>query len=147
MTTIIPTLVLWCVLQVLIGCSRQAPVHQIVVPEGDAIRITLDAVTDGDVHFFTYPCEGKNINFFVRTDGTGRLRAHFDACYSCFKYKLGYVREDNQVVCVACRIGYDLYDAVWDYVGACVPISLNSRISGERLVIKRIWLEKGAKFF
>jgi uncharacterized membrane protein len=136
-----------CALQILMGCSRQAPEYQVVVPEGDAIRIRLEKVNDGEVHFFTYRSEGKNINFFVHTDGTGQLQTHFDACYSCYKYKLGYVRVDNKVVCIACRIGYDLDDVLWDYVGACAPISLSSRISCKRLVIRRSWLEKGKKFF
>ena len=44
-------------------------------------------------------------------------------------------------------IGYDLDDAVWDYAGACAPITLNSRIAGCRLAIRRSWIEKGGKFF
>ena len=95
----------------------------------------------------TYKNGGKNINFFVRTDGSGKLQAHFDACYSCFKYKLGYVREGNQVVCIACRIGYNLDEVVWDYVGACAPINLKSGIAGNHLVIKRSRLEKAKRFF
>ena len=136
-----------CVLFLQTGCGPKAPEHQLVVPEGDWVNISLEAVDDGDVHFFTYKWQGKNINFFVRTDGAGRLHAHFDACYSCFKYKLGYVREGSQAVCIACRIGYDLDDAVWDYVGACAPITLNSRIAGSRLAIRRSWIERGGKFF
>jgi uncharacterized membrane protein len=136
-----------CALQILIGCSNQAPQYQVVVPEGDAVLIALEMINDGEVHFFTYQSEGKNINFFVRTDGTGRLQTHFDACYSCYKYKLGYVREDNQMVCIACRIGYDLDQTVWDYVGACAPILLNSRISGKQLIIRLTRLEKGKKLF
>ena len=140
-------LILWLVLPMLAGCERQAPEYPVVVPAADRVKIRLAAVNNGGVHFFTYKHGGKNINFFVRTDGTGKLQAHFDACYSCFKYKLGYVREGNQVVCIACRIGYNLDEVVWDYVGACAPIILSSRIAGDLLVIKRSLLEKGEKFF
>ncbi len=140
-------LIFGLVISFLAGCGRQTPEHPVVVPEGDRVNIPLVSVNNGVVHFFTYKYDGKNINFFVRTDGTGRLRAHFDACYSCFKYKLGYVREGNQVVCIACRIGYNLDDVVWDYVGACAPINLKSRIAGNHLVIRRSWLEKGERFF
>ena len=135
------------IFMVLAACSRQAPEHTVVVPSLDSVRIALNAVNDGGVHFMTYKFKGKNINFFIRTDGTGHLQAHFDACYSCFKYKLGYVREGNQVVCIACRIGYDLADVMWDYVGACAPINLESRIAGDYLVIRRTRLNKGEKFF
>lgn len=140
-------LILGLAVSLLAGCGRQAPEHPIVVPDGDRINIRLASVNNGGVHFFTYKYDGKNINFFIRTDGTGRLQAHFDACYSCFKYKLGYVREKNQVVCIACRIGYNLDDVVWDYVGACAPINLKSNIDGNYLVIRRPWLEKGERFF
>jgi len=146
------------------GCSKQAPEHRIVVPAGErvriplesvndggvhffTVRIPLESVNDGGVHFFTYKCDGRNVNFFIRTDGTGRLQAHFDACYSCFKYKLGYVREGSEVVCIACRIGYRLEDVIWDYVGACAPINLKSRISNRYLTINRSSLEKGKRFF
>jgi len=147
MKTTISMISVLCALQVLVGCIQQAPEHQIVFPEGDWVNISLNAVNNGGVHFFTYKWQGKNINFFVRTDGTGRLRTHFDACYSCFKYKLGYVRQGSRVVCIACRIGYHLDDVLWDYVGACAPISLTSRISGGRLLISRNLLERGGKFF
>ena len=140
-------MMLWLAISVLDGCERQAPEHPIVVPRGDRVSIPLAAVNDGGVHFFTFKHEGKNVNFFVRTDGSGNLQAHFDACYSCFKYKLGYVHEGDQVVCIACRIGYDLADVVWDYIGACAPINLKSRIAGQYMVIKRTWLEKGERFF
>ena len=83
----------------------------------------------------------------MRTDGSGKLQAHFDACYSCFKYKLGYVREGNRMVCIACRIGYNLDDEVRDDVGACAPINLKSGIGGNHLVIERFRLEKGKRFF
>ena len=140
-------LLIWLVVAVPAGCQRQAPEYEIVVPQAERVNIRLAAVDNGGVHFFTYKEGGKNINFFVRTDGTGKLQAHFDACYSCFKYKLGYVREGNQVVCIACRIGYNLDDVVWDYVGACAPINLKSRIAGNHLVIERSRLEKGKRFF
>ena len=146
-TTTLLLISVLCLLPVLAGCSPQASEYQIVLPVDDRVSIPLDSVNDGGVHFFTYKWKGKNINFFVRTDGTGQLQAHFDACYSCFKYKLGYVQEGNQVVCIACRIGYNLADVIWDYVGACAPIRLKSRMVGDYLEIRRTWLDKGEKFF
>ena len=147
MTTWLTYITLWLAVSMLTCCGQQAPEHPIVVPQGDQVSIPLATINDGGVHFFTFKHEGKNINFFVRTDGTGKLQAHFDACYSCYKYKLGFIHEGNQVVCIACRIGYDLADVVWDYIGACAPINLNSRIAGKYMVIKRSWLEKGKRFF
>ena len=138
---------LLCVILGLAGCSRRPPEHRIVVSRGGAVAIPLGCVNDGGVHFFTYKFKKKNINFFVRADRAGQLHAHFDACYGCFKYKLGYVWEEDHMVCIACRYRYNLDDSVWDYISACVPISLNFRIVGDDLVINRRSLEKGEKFF
>ncbi|KJS28944.1 MAG: hypothetical protein VR64_22060 [Desulfatitalea sp. BRH_c12] len=128
-------------------CTQKAPEYPVVQEQDGRVAIRLSIIDDGGVHHFTYKHDDKNINFFIRTDVTGKLQAHFDACYSCFKYKLGYVREGPQVVCIACRIGYDLVDEVWDYIGACAPISLRSKVVGEALVIERKHLEAGQKYF
>ena len=140
-------LAFWLAIFVLSGCGSQAPDHAIVTAQGDRVNIPLAAINDDGVHFFTFKHDGKNVNFFVRTDGTGHLQAHFDACYSCYKYKLGYVREGDQMVCIACRLGYHLDDVVWDYIGACAPIQLNSTITGDHLVIQLFRLIKGSRFF
>jgi uncharacterized membrane protein len=129
------------------GCSRQAPLYELVTPQQDAIRIDLERLRDGKAHFFTYRHKGKNVNFFVRTDGEKTLRAHFDACYSCYKYKRGYFQEGNQVVCIACRIGYDLETPVWEFVGACVPITLKCRVEDSSLALPLAAIEKGERFF
>lgn len=129
------------------SCGRRAPEYEEVFVDDSLIRLPLSRVYDRDVHFFTFKVDGRNVNFFVRTDGRGHLQTHFDACYSCFKYKLGYVHEGDQVVCLACRIGYKLEEEVWDYVGACVPISLKSRIAEPFLVLDVDWVKKGARYF
>lgn len=131
----------------LTGCSDLAPEHQIVAGTGAEIRIAMEELRNGRVHFYTLKMNEKNVNFFVRRDGTGNLQAHFDACYNCYRYKLGYVHKDNQVVCLACKIAYDLDQVVWDYVGPCVPISLPSESKQDTLVIPRRRLEKGEKYF
>jgi len=130
-----------------LGCHRQAPEHEVIVARGDVIRLELHRVSDGKVHFFTYKHLGKNVNLFIRTDGEGKLRAHFDACYSCFKYKRGYEHRGNQVVCIICRIGYDLEVPIWDFKGPCVPITLKCRSQDSDLVLPVSAVERGARFF
>ena len=134
-------------ISLLTGCDRRAPLYTIVEAQDEQVLIPLPSVNDGGVHFFTFRYQGKNVNFFVRTDGAGNLQAHFDACYSCYKYKLGYVREGDQMVCIACRYEFHLDDVVWDYIGACAPIRLNSTINGESVVIQRSRLVRGSRFF
>ena len=123
-------------LNALLGaCSQGPPTHQIVDLEGDGVRIQRSLVTDGNVHFFTYQHSGKNVNFLVRTDGEGALHTHLDACYACYQYKLGFVVEEGKLVCIACRLEYAISDEVWDYIGACAPISIHSSREGDELVL------------
>lgn len=145
----LPIRALWVgiLLAAMPGCRRQAPEHERVTARGEAVRIAAGKVPECGACFFTLQHEGRNINFFLRRDGKGVMRAHFDACYSCYKYRQGYVQQGSEVVCIACRIGYDLSVPIWDYVGPCVPISLSCRIEGSEVLLPVSALRKGWRFF
>ena len=129
------------------GCGKTAPDHQRVAAVDGVVRLQLAAVGDGRVHFFTFPHEGKNINFLIRTDGTDTLHSHLDACYSCFKYKLGFIVEARDVVCIACRLAYNIDDEFWDYVGACAPIPIHHAVAGESVVVEEKLMIQAARYF
>ncbi len=129
------------------GCSKKAPEYEFVVPDGDRVAIRISGVEDSGVHFYTYRHNEKNINFFVRTDGAGKLHTHYDACYSCFKYKLGFHVEGDHIRCIACNLKYRLSDEFWDYIGACAPIPLSSNVENGFIEIKLGDVQKGEKLF
>jgi len=129
------------------ACTPAAPTHQIVLLEGDSVHISRSVVGDGRVHFFTYQHDGKNVNFLIRTDGRGTHHAHLDACYGCYRYRQGYIVENEALVCIACRLEYRLEDEVWDYIGACAPISIHSSLEDGQLVIDGSILERASRYF
>ena len=129
------------------ACSQAPPTHQLVHLQGEGVRIPQASVADGEVHFFTFEQDGKNVNFLVRTDGQGVLHAHLDACYACFRYKRGFVVEESSLVCIACRLEYAISDEVWDYIGACAPISIHSSLEGDQLVIEASVLSRADRYF
>jgi len=137
----------WCLFLLMAGCGPQAPEHTLVTAEAVTVRLSLKKVADGNVHFYTYKYNDRNINFLVRTDGKGQLHAHFDACYACFKYKLGYCVEGPDILCIACGLKYNLAEEAWDFIGPCAPISLKSKVRKNYLIIKVSTLEKGARLF
>ena len=140
--------ILFLVLSSSCGCSpEKAPEHPQVFASGDFVKLPLSEVNDGGVHFYTYKIAGKNVNFLVRTDAKNKLHSHLDACYSCFKYKLGYFVEDADLVCWPCRYRYALAEEEWQYIQACAPITLRSRIKGDYLLIKISVLQRAGKFF
>ena len=131
----------------LASCGPRTPEHEVVEPAGPFVRIARAAVADGAVHFFTFRHEGDRVNFLVRTDAAGELRAHLDACYGCYRYKMGYVVDEEELVCRACRLRYPIAEAAWDLIGACAPIPLRVSLDGDDLVIERAVLERAARYF
>ena len=133
---------------ILLGaCGRQPPEHPIVEAAGQQVRIARSEVADGEVHFYTFLHQGRRVNFLVRTDGTGRLQTHLDACFGCYRYRRGFFVEGESLVCRACRFEYAIEDELWDYIGACAPISIHSELEGDDLVIERSLLERAAHYF
>jgi len=131
----------------LLGCGPGPPAHEPVVAEGGAVRIPLAILDDGKVHFFTYRHDGTNVNFLVRRDGAGKLQTHLDACFRCYRYRRGYVVEGKNLVCIACRLAYDTDDEVWDFIGACAPISIHSSVDRQDLVIEERMLARAVRYF
>lgn len=129
------------------GCGKNAPEHQKVTATDGAVRLQRIEIDDGEVHFFTFSHEGKNVNFLIRRDGNGSLHSHLDACYSCYKYKLGFVVEERDAVCIACRLVYPIDDEFWDYIGACAPIPIHHEFDGGFIVIEERLLEQAARYF
>ena len=129
------------------ACSSKGSKYPIVMPVDGEVHISTALVNDGNTHFFTFQLGDKYINFFARTDATGKVLTHFDACYSCYRYKEGYVQEGREVVCTACQIGFKLDQEEWDWVGPCVPVTLQSKVKDGVLVITEKKLELGAKLF
>jgi len=129
------------------GCKEPALKYTPVIVSAERLEIPLAIVSDGAVHFFSCRLQDRNIDFFVRSDRNGRLSVYFDACYSCCKYRRGYLQEKGRLICRACRVGFDLSSEEWDFIGACTPVKIRSRVAEELLVISRRDLERGVLFF
>lgn len=132
---------------ILCGCSKLPTEHQTITGSDGKIKIPVSKVNDGNVHFFTYKKSGKRINFFIRTDGTGKLSAYFDACFTCHKHKKGYIQEGTEIVCIECSMRFSLADEIFDNSEGCSPIKLFSLIDKENIIIKTVDIEKGSKLF
>jgi len=129
------------------ACSQRAPTYDLIHPDKESVRIPRSRIADGRVHFYTFEHKGKNVNFLVRTDGKGTAHAHLDACFACYRYKRGFVVEDSNLVCIACRLEYGISDEVWDYIGACAPIPVHSSIEGDDLIIETSILARASRYF
>jgi uncharacterized membrane protein len=129
-----------------VSCNARAAEHQVVRAGDGEISLDVKEFMDGNVHFFTYRKSGRNINFFVRTDGAGNLSTHFDACYACYRKKKGYRQEGADLVCNECGLKFRLADEKWLHQG-CSPVPLTSRIRHGFIIIKVKDIEKGERLF
>jgi uncharacterized membrane protein len=129
------------------GCSKLPVEHQVVEATAGEIRIPVSEVNDGKVHFYTYRKSGKRINFFVRTDGAGRLSTYFDACFTCYKHKKGYRCEGTDLICNECNEKFRLADERWENNKGCSPIALTSSIGKDFIIIKTGDIEAGERLF
>jgi len=128
------------------GCSKLPAEYTVIKAEQAVVKIPVKEVSDGKVHFYTYKASGKRINFFVRTDGAGKLSTYFDACFTCYKHKKGYRCEGTDLVCNECSLRFRLAEEKWVHDG-CSPIALTSRIEEGNILIRAADIEKGAKLF
>lgn len=129
------------------GCSKQAALYQKAPVQDNRILIPLTAVSDGKAHFYTYRKSGKNINFFIRTDGKGTVSSYYDACFTCYKKKKGYRQEGSDIICSECSMKFGLAEEKWDEKDGCNPIYLKSVIENNSLIIDTAVIEKGSKLF
>ena len=128
------------------ACSNLPKEHKVVTAKEGVITIPVSEVNDGKVHFYTYKKSDKRINFFIRTDGTGKLSSYFDACYICYKKKKGYHEEGTDLICNECSLKFGLVEEVWENKD-CSPILLKSKAESNNFIIKTDDIEKGAKLF
>lgn len=128
------------------ACSNLPKEHKVVTAKEGVLSIPASEVNDGKVHFYTYKKSGKRINFFIRTAGTGKLSAYFDACYICYKKKKGYHEEGTDLICNECKLKFRLADEVWENKD-CSPILFKSKLENNNLTIKTEDIEKGSKLF
>lgn len=98
------------------------------------LRIPLVAIEGGQIHFFTYKHQGKNINFFIRRSTSGAIHSAFDACYTCYKYYEGFRQDGTYIACSKCGTKFSVADDNWR-VGGCTPIGLPHRIDSGAIVI------------
>lgn len=130
-----------------LACGRGLPEYPLVAPEDGYVRIPIGAVSDGGVHFYSVVSGGRRLNFLIRSDSAGKLHAHLDACYACYRYRRGFFVEGSEIVCDACRYRYPLSKSEWEFLGACAPIDLPSLVRGDELLIRERSLARAERYF
>jgi uncharacterized membrane protein len=111
-----------------------------------AIQIPLSEVSS-EAKFYEYQTASqKKVRFFVIKSSDGVYRAAADACVVCFREKMGYHQEGNDMVCNKC--GKHFPSALVNEVtGGCNPDGIPRTIQGDKLLIAASELEARAELF
>jgi len=137
----------WCMLGIfasLASCSRQ-PKYAAPPVEGGNIVISIAPLPLNVPQYFTYPTQGKHVDFFV-IRMHDRVLSFLDACITCYPQKLGYRYEEGSVVCRACDTRYSIYK-LEKGIGGCFPIKVEGKqVNGAYLIARSVLDRHAAKF-
>ena len=127
------------------ACSLKPKGERVSARDG-VVSIDGKQVGSGAVRVFRYPAAGKEVVFFVARSRSGEIRTAFDACVTCFPNHMGYRQEGDCLVCIFCNTSFRM-DELDKGKGNCVPIKINNRLEGDRVLIDQKDLEAGSAWF
>ena len=110
--------------------NSAAPAARPIAAEGNAVRVPLRDVQDGNLHLFTLEGGGQTLRFMVIKKPNGWGTA-LDACRICGAE--GYRQDGQNVVCRHC--GSAIYVPSIGEQGGCNPIGVPARVEGSDLVL------------
>ena len=123
----ISTVIVLLLMTATVSCSRQ-PRYPAPPVSGSDIVITIAALPQDVPQFYTLNAGGKPVSFFViRLSDT--VISYFDACFNCYRQKLGYGFDRSFMVCRACNTNYSIYK-LDKGIGGCYPIVLKGTVDG-----------------
>lgn len=99
------------------------------------IAIPLADLNNGAAKFFDYTtASNKPIRFFALKSSDGVYRAAADACEVCYRSKMGYHQEGDDMVCNKCGRHFPSKD-VNVVTGSCNPDGVPVTVQGDKLLI------------
>ena len=111
-----------------------------------AIQIPLAEITD-QAKFYEYQTANqKKVRFFVIKSSDGVYRAAANACVVCYREKMGYQQQGDDMVCNKCRKHFPSA-LVNEVTGGCNPDGIPRTIQGDKLLIAASDLEARAELF
>jgi uncharacterized membrane protein len=129
------------------GSTKSSAATTVVATADGVVQIPLANVSDGHARFFEYQATNrKRVRFFVIKSSDGVYRAAADACDVCYRDKMGYHQEGDDLVCNKCGRHFRSKD-VNVITGSCNPDGIPRTIQGNNLLIAAADLDARAILF
>jgi uncharacterized membrane protein len=131
-----------------VGMSTKSSAATVVTATADGVvQIPLANLSDGRVRFYEYRASNNMaVRFFVIKSSDGVYRAAADACKVCYRDKLGYHQEGDDLVCNKCGRRFRSKN-VNVITGSCNPDGIPRTIQGNNLLIAAADLDARAFLF
>lgn len=111
--------------------------------EEGVVRVRVSDLADGNLHTYSCPVDGRRVRFLCLKTSDGKLRTAFDACEICGEF--GYAQQGEQIICLNCTAEINALSI--GRGGGCNPIPLASEVRGDSIVVGRVALAAGTKWF
>jgi uncharacterized membrane protein len=113
----------------------------------ETLTVTMARLADGQAHLFCYRDRaGERLRFLLAQGNDGKVRAVFDACRQCYKFRQGYDVARGMLICRLCGNRYSI-DHMTKGEASCVPVSLPHHEGASQVEIKVSDLKSGAALF
>lgn len=122
--------------------SALSPATEVSFVNGQ-VSISLNKVSDGDLHRFVVIEHGTTIRFWLYKKPDGKIASVFDACQICGA--VGFYKTANGVVCKNC--GSPINAQSVGTKGGCNPLPLTSEITSDAVIIKEGDIAGGIRVF
>lgn len=126
--------------------TGQQPAFTSLAEQGGVISVPFAGIAGGKAHFYTTSLNGSTLKFFVLRKQDGSYGVALDACNACYRAKLGYRDDGNQVICNNCGMAFQSGD-VGVVTGGCNPIPLAHTITRDAITISAKDLSRFANYF
>jgi uncharacterized membrane protein len=108
------------------------PEAQTLAVTDGLVRVPVDGLGDGNLHFFRADVNGASQSFMVIRKPDGKWVAAIDGCMICGRH--GYRQEGSNVICRNCAAEIPI--STMGQVGGCNPVAVPSQLEGSELVVK-----------
>jgi uncharacterized membrane protein len=132
--------------QAALAWNFTVPAQQIKPVNGKFV-FPAAAFDDGKAKHFEYDhSPNQRVRFFVVKSVDGVIRAAFDACEVCWKAKMGYKQDGNNMICIRCGLKFRT-DKINEVHGGCNPSALRRTLEGGKVVITQQDVLEGLRYF
>jgi high-affinity iron transporter len=111
--------------------------------ENGLVRVPIEGIGDGSLHFFRADVSGTEESFMVIRKADGQWIAAIDGCMICGRH--GYKQEGTNAICRNC--GAEIPLSTMGQVGGCNPIAMPTDLEGGELVLKASDLSQAIPVF